>query len=266
MTLNQAFKILQKVSPTHEAKIILKDISMNKTQGIDKLNLVEMLKVFIAARKLRRGVPVAKIIREKWFYGMPFYTNKYTLDPRPDSETLIEAVLKSQHLKKLKILDLGTGTGCLICSIIKNLNGAIGIGIDKSNGALRVAKRNVKNLKLDDRIKIMHGDFTSNFRPMLSKFDIIVSNPPYIAIGDNRVDLGASYDPKIALYSGKEGLDAYRAISKNVKNLLTPNGRLFLEIGADQGNAVREIFNNNDWKFVTSYKDLSGTERVLEFV
>ena len=117
MTLNQAFIILQKAGDAHAAKIILKKISGDKTQKNDKLNLLELFMVFIAARKLKHDVPVAKIIHEKWFYGLPFYTNRHTLDPRPDSETLVEAVLKA---KGIRILDLGTGTGCLICSIVKS--------------------------------------------------------------------------------------------------------------------------------------------------
>lgn len=266
MTLNQAFIILQKAGDTHAAKIILKKISGDKTQKNDKLNLLELFMVFIAARKLKHDVPVAKIIHEKWFYGMLFYTNKYTLDPRPDSETLVEAVLKSQAPKKSKILDLGTGTGCLICAIIKNLNNATGIGIDKSIMALHVARKNVKNLKLDNKIKIVHGNFVSNPKPINSKFDIIISNPPYIADGDKRVDTGANHDPKIALYSGADGLNAYRAIAKNARKLLVPNGRLFLEIGIGQKNSVRKIFNESGWKFIAVYKDLGGTERVLEFI
>ena len=220
----------------------------------------------IAAKKLRRGIPVAKIIHEKWFYGIPFYTNRYTLDPRPDSETLVDAVLKSQNLNKLKILDLGTGTGCLICSIIKNLDDAVGVGIDKSCGALCVARRNVKNLGLANKIKIAHDDFTESLDLPQNSFDVIISNPPYIANDDKRVDLGASYDPKIALYSGANGLGAYQAIAKNARNWLKPKGRIFLEIGAGQSADVRKIFIANKWKFVASYKDLSGTIRVLEFV
>lgn len=265
MTLNQAFIILQKAGNAHAAKIILKKISENKTKNDDKLNLLEMFMVFIAARKLKHDVPVAKIIHEKWFYGLPFYTNKNTLDPRPDSETLVEAVLKKAD-DKAKILDLGTGTGCLICAIIKNLDGATGIGIEKSSGALRVALKNVKNLKLDNKIKILRGDFISNRNPINSKFDIIISNPPYIANNDERVDAGARHDPKIALYSGAGGLDAYRAIAKNARTWLNPNGRMFLEIGAGQSVSVRKIFKNNGWKFIAIYKDLGGVERVLEFI
>lgn len=262
MTPNQAFIILKRNSSPNDARIICKHIFGQR----NKVSFLESLKVLIAAKKLQRGVPVAKIIGKKWFYGLPFYTNKYTLDPRPDSETLVEAVLKSQNHKNLKILDIGTGTGCLICSVIKNLPDATGIGIDKSCGALCVANKNVKNLKLDNKIEIIRGDFTESLKFSPKAFDIIISNPPYIANNDNRVDLGASYDPKLALYSGADGLDAYRAIAKNARVLLKSGGHIFLEIGMGQGNSVRKIFINNDWKFIESYKDLSGTERVLEFV
>lgn len=262
MNLNQAFIILKNASNANDARIICKKMAHRDT---DKLGLVQSLEIKSAARKLRRGVPVAKIIHEKWFYGLPFYTNKNTLDPRPDSETLVDAVLKKAN-DKAKILDLGTGTGCLICSIIKNLNGATGVGIDKSRGALRVAHRNVKNLGLENRIKIMQGDFTSNLKLQPSNFDIIISNPPYIKIGDKRVNSGAFHDPKIALYSGADGLGAYRAIAKNARAWLKQNGRIFLEIGAGQSASVRKIFKNNGWQFIDSYKDLGQVIRVLEFV
>lgn len=257
MDLNQAFIILQKSGGSHAAKIILNKLSQTKNSS----RLAFRFLIWRAAWQLRHGVPVAKIIHEKWFYGLPFYTNKHTLDPRPDSETLVEAVLKSNGTR---ILDLGTGTGCLICSIIKNIPSATGVGMDVSHPAIRVARRNVKNLGLDGRIKIIHGNFSLPLK--LSKFDIIVSNPPYIAPGDARVDAGAMHDPKLALYSGNDGLDAYRAIAKNARTWLNTGGQIFLEIGAGQANAVRKIFTDQVWVFTNSYKDLGGTERVLEFI
>ncbi len=266
MDLNQAFIILQKSGGSHAAKIIINKLSQTKNSS----SLAFRFAVWRAAQQLRRGVPVAKIINEKWFYGLPFYTNRHTLDPRPDTETMVEAVLKAkgkrQKANGIRILDLGTGTGCLICSIIKNLDGASGVGIDKSCGALRVAQKNVKDLGLADRIKIIRGDFTSNLKLHPSSFDIIISNPPYIAPGDARVDAGALHDPKIALYSGHDGLDAYRAIAKNARAWLNTGGRIFLEIGAGQGNDVRKIFTDYGWTFAESYKDLGNTERVLEFI
>lgn len=257
MDLNQAFIILQKSGGSHAAKIILDKLQGTKNSS----SLAFRFSIWRAARQLRHGVPVAKIIHEKWFYGLPFYTNRHTLDPRPDSETLVEAVLKA---KGIRILDLGTGTGCLICSIVKNLPSATGIGVDISRQAICVAQRNVKNLGLDGRIKIIRGNFNSQLK--LSKFDIIISNPPYIAPGDARIDAGTLHDPKLALYSGNDGLGAYRSIAKNARAWLNTGGRIFLEIGADQGNDVRKIFTNQGWTFIDSYKDLGDTERVLEFI
>ena len=263
MKLNQVFELLKKASTPRDAKIV--------TEYLKENNKTNLFAVLCARNQLSRGFPVAKIIGRKWFYGLSFYTNKYTLDPRPDSETLIEAVLKRAKSKEqrantapLTILDLGTGTGCLVCALIKNLPNAIGVGVDISRGAIRVAKKNVKDLGLSDEIKIQRANFNkSEIRNQKSEiFDIIISNPPYIAIGDLYVNIGATHDPKIALYSGRDGLDAYRDIAKSVKKLLKPSGLLFLEIGSTQGKSVRKIFS--DFKFIESYKDLGGIERVLE--
>lgn len=252
MKTNQAFAILQKSGGVRAAKIIIRD----------KKNL-SLFSVLYAAHQLRHGVPVAKIVHKKWFYGLEFYTNKYTLDPRPDSETMIDAILKEKNSKEIRILDLGTGTGCLIASVVKNLPNASGIAIDKSFGAIRVAKRNIKNLGLKDKIKILHHSFNS--KTNLGQFDIIISNPPYIAFGDKRVDIGAQHDPKIALYAKNNGLRAYEIIAKTSKRWLKPNGKIYLEIGDGQGFSVREIFINQGWNFLNSFDDLTGTERVLCF-
>ncbi|MBR5355122.1 MAG: tRNA (adenine(22)-N(1))-methyltransferase TrmK, partial [Alphaproteobacteria bacterium] len=157
----------------------------------------------------------------------------------------------------------GTGTGCIICALCKNIPNASGVAIDKSKKALRVAKRNVKKLNLDKQIQIQHGDF-STFQTK-EKFDIIVSNPPYIKYGDNRVNSGAKFDPKIALYAGNDGLAAYEQIANNMKKYLKKNGKIYLEIGAGQSNPVIKIFNFYGWKFERVDKDLAGINRVLVF-
>lgn len=252
MKTNQAFEILKCAGSIRAARIIL-----NKWQKPSKF------KVLIAAYRLKKNVPVAKIIHEKWFYGLPFYTNKWTLDPRPDSETLVEAVLKNHKSEKnLDILDLGTGTGCLVSAIVKNLPNATGIGIDKSWFAVRVARKNVKNLELKDKIKILHKKFNSDLK---RKFDVIISNPPYIAQGDKRVDAGANHDPKMALYAKNNGLAAYKQIAKSAQKLLKENGKIYLEIGDGQGVEVRKIFEDSGWKFINCFYDLSEIERVLVF-
>jgi len=212
-------------------------------------------------------MPVAKIIGQKWFYGLSFATNRHTLDPRPDSETLVEAVLKGieNKEKEIRILDLGTGTGNLICALAANLPGAMGVGVDISGAAARMARRNVKQLGLADRVQIIRADFNKLGNKVTPPFDIIVSNPPYIATGDNRVDAGARFDPAMALYAGADGLDAYRAIAHLARPFLKPGGQIYLEIGAGQGPAVWKIFESNRLRYMGSHDDLTGTERVLVF-
>ncbi|MCL2331127.1 MAG: peptide chain release factor N(5)-glutamine methyltransferase [Proteobacteria bacterium] len=321
MTEKQAFELLARARDAHDARVVMDAIcphtGKRKTfsdpprggggAGIapvgGQLPFSKSLRVRRAARALRRGVPVAKIIGRKWFYALEFETNRHTLDPRPESEALVEAVLNyvgaiiRPYKSSATILDLGAGTGNLICAIVKNLPGATGVGIDRSWRACRVARRNVKRLGLDDKIKIVRGDFNSpplegcrasvrqggfigicatlpvKFAKQIChpsgggehKYDIIVSNPPYIAAGDARVNAGARHDPGMALYAGADGLDAYRAIAQSARGLLKPSGRIFLEIGAGQGDAVREIFTSAGWKFISSKNDLAGIERAMEF-
>ena len=254
MKINQAFAILQKSGGIRAARIITEN-----TQNLS------WARVHFMAYQLRRSVPVAKIIHQKWFYGLKFYTNKYTLDPRPDTETLVCAVISDcDKNKKNTILDLGTGTGCIICSLVKNIPNTTGVAVDISRRALRVAKRNIKTLGLIDKIQTIRTSFAKPYN-FGKRFDIIVSNPPYIAHNDDRVDDGAMHDPKRALYADKNGLAAYEQIAKNAKKWIKDGGKLYLEIGIDQGNDIKNIFYNNNWKFISAQNDLSGTERVLIF-
>ncbi len=254
MKINQAFTILQQAGGIRAARII--------TENVKKLSGI---KVYWMAYKLRRGVPVAKIIGQKWFYGLKFYTNRHTLDPRPDTETLVAAVITDCHNNNTRqILDLGTGTGCIICSLVKNIPNASGIAVDISWHALAVAKKNINALGLNNKIKTKHASF-NNPNLTQKKFDIIVSNPPYIAYNDTRVDDSAKHDPKTALYADNNGLSAYESIAKNAKKWLKTDGKLYLEIGINQGTDIKNIFNKNKWNFICSHKDLSGTERVLVF-
>ena len=254
MKKNQAFEILAKARDPHDARVI-----------IENTNNFSFIKVCYIAHALKRGVPVAKIIHQKWFYGLKFYTNRHTLDPRPDTETLVAAVITDCGKESApKILDLGTGTGCIISSLVKNIYGATGVGADISRGAIRVARRNIKSLDLSDKVQIVRKDF-SKPKAFSEQFDIIVSNPPYIAHGDTRVNIGAMYDPKIALYANDNGLFAYKVIAQNAKNWLKPLGKIYLEIGEGQTKSVKEIFANEGWSFERTEKDLSGIERVLVF-
>lgn len=254
MEINQAFTILQNAGGIRAARIIT-----DSKKKLSKINVLFM------AWQLRRGVPVAKIIHEKWFYGLKFYTNKHTLDPRPDTETLVDAVISDNRIgKRIRILDLGAGTGCIIAAVCKHMPQFSGIGIDKSYGAVRVARKNIKNMGLGGRVKILWRSF-DNASEFGEKFNIIVSNPPYIARNDMRVDNGAMHDPKRALYAKNDGLAAYQSIAQNAKNWIMTGGKIYLEIGMGQGDAVRDIFVRNGWKFIRAINDLAETQRVLVF-
>lgn len=254
MNRNQAFTILQRAGGIRAARII--------TENTEKFSGIF---VRIMAHKLRRGVPVAKIIHQKWFYGLKFYTNKHTLDPRPDTETLVSAVI-SDCLPGVtpNILDLGTGTGCIICALCKNIPDAHGTAIDKSRRALRVARRNIRTLNLANKIRTVRTTFD---RPhdFGETFDIIVSNPPYIAHGDTRVDTAATHDPRMALYAKNNGLAAYESIAQNATHWLKPHGKMYLEIGIDMGIDIKNIFISHGWNLMRTENDLSGIERVLVF-
>lgn len=254
MEINQAFAILSAAGGPHAARIITEHFG-------------EMSRFFVwrTARQLRCGMPVAKIIHEKWFFGIPFYTNKYTLDPRPDTETLVESVLRDWRGKQnIRVLDLGTGTGCVAISILMNIPGSVGVGVDVSRLALHVAHKNKCALGLCDELQLVRGTF-AGVQLDGEYFDVIVSNPPYIARGDKRVNRSAMFDPKIALYAKKNGLAAYEQIAKSSRTWIKHGGRVYVEIGAGMSRAVRSIFSHAGWKFVRADKDLDGKIRVLVF-
>ena len=254
MEINQAFAILSSASNPHIARII-----------VERFGNMSRFKGGRGARKLRRGIPVAKIIHEKWFYGIPFYTNKHTLDPRSDTETLVDSVVRDWHdARNLRVLDLGTGTGCIAIAIMMNIPGVTGVGVDISRRALRVANRNRCDMGLCDELELVHGTF-EHVNLGGNQFDIIVSNPPYIACGDRRVSVAAKFDPAIALYAKNNGLAAYEQIAQHARAWIKRSGRLYVEIGAGMSRAVRSIFTHAGWKFVRADKDLGGKIRVLVF-
>ena len=254
MTKNQAFEILARAGNIHDARVIIEN-----TEKFSRIQIWRM------ARALRRGVPVAKIIHVKWFYGLKFYTNRHTLDPRPDTETLVAAVIADCGVgARPAVLDLGTGTGCIIAALVKNIHGARGVALDASRAAVRVARRNVRDLKLNDSVRVIHGNF-NNPHAVRDMFDIIVSNPPYIANGDARVNIGATYDPRRALYAQNNGLAAYESIAKNARAWLRDGGKIYVEIGDGMMSDVRDIFERAGWKFGRAERDLGGIIRVLVF-
>jgi len=221
---------------------------------------------YLEAIDLRaKSMPVAKIIGKKDFFESSFVVSQHVLDPRPDSETLIETVLaiyKDQN-QDFEILELGVGSGCLILSLLKLYNNAKAYGVDISQLALETAKKNAKNLQVDDRINFVESDLFSQIN---QKFDLIISNPPYIPTKElKNLDLDVAYDPIIALDGGVDGLDFYRKIAKEAKDYLKKDGKIIVEIGFEQHLEVKDIFGESGFLCIKESKDLAQIIRVLIF-
>lgn len=225
------------------------------------LTLNEMAKIeALVERRLNRE-PVAKIIGYKEFWGRDFKTSKDTLDPRPDSETLIECILDGTS-GGLSILDLGTGTGCLLLTLLSEIEGATGVAVDMSELALKVAQENADNLDLSSRVKFIKTNWFENID---DKFDIIISNPPYIPTRDIKsLELEVKeYDPMSALDGGVDGLDDYRKIIAQAKNYLKENGKIFFEIGQGQEIDIIPMLQSEGFQNIQTVKDLSGITRCI---
>ena len=217
----------------------------------------------LLSRRLNRE-PIANIIGKKAFWDYDFIVNENVLTPRPDSETLIEAVLENYKNKdqKLNILDLGTGSGCLILTLLSIYQNARGLAIDISDKALEIAKQNAKLLNIN-RIKFLKNNWNDNIN---EKFDIIISNPPYIPkkeIEDLEPEVN-KYNPLLALDGGNDGLDCYKYLSENLQKNCKKDTKIFLEIGKNQENDITKIFQNNEFELVKMYKDINEIVRILE--
>lgn len=224
----------------------------------------EQIADFIKRR--RAGEPVSKIMGEKGFWKFIFKTSKDVLDPRPDSETLIDAVLSycPNRIQSLKILDIGTGSGCLLATLLNEYPNAAGVGLDISDKALRIAKENLKNLPAT----LIQKDFMQpDWHKDMDSFDIIISNPPYIPTKDiENLDIAVKvYDPLIALDGGSDGLNAYRKLAQTLENVTHKHTKVFFEIGQGQFESIKNIMLRNGWKFLSAHQDLGGIIRVLVF-
>lgn len=218
-----------------------------------------------AERRLR-GEPVDHIIGYREFYGHRFKVTKDVLSPRPETEMLVDAALEILASKpEARILDLGTGSGAIITSILIQAQQVQGVAIDISAAALLAAKENAKTHEVDDRVVFLEGGW---FEPVQGRFDIILSNPPYItnAAMEDLSDEVSGFDPDLALRGGQDGLTAYRAIISGVSNHLKPGGVLLLEIGYDQGDTVHQLLERPDVSSITVVKDLSGHDRMIKAI
>lgn len=215
-------------------------------------------------KKRAQHVPIAYIIGEREFMGLPFKVTKDTLIPRPDTEILVENVLNNVDKdKEIEIVDIGTGSGAIILSLLVNLPKAQGKTVDISSKAIEVAKENAVNLQVNDRCEFFVGDL---FAPLDgSKFDVIVSNPPYIPkkdIATLEADV-KEYEPVSALTDGGDGLSYYRRLLSEGKAYIKENGFIALEIGIYQSNDVKQIAMDNGWKNIKIIKDYAGIDRVV---
>lgn len=212
----------------------------------------------------KNGEPIAYITGTKEFWSLSFEVTQKTLIPRSDSETLIESILGSitNHTERLSILDLGTGSGCLILALLSELPNASGTGIDISSSACKIAQRNAKKLGLNNRAKFFQGNWMDNIS---DQFDIIISNPPYIAEPDIKFlskDV-MLFEPHLALSGGPDGLSAYRAIAKECVTHLKQSGMLAVEIGITQAQNIKNIFMENGLVITKTQRDFSNIERCI---
>ena len=214
----------------------------------------------IAVQKRAEHIPLQYIIGEQEFMGLRFKVNSNVLIPRQDTETLVEQVLKIVK-PGMKVLDLCTGSGCVLISVLKNAPELTGMGSDISKTALLVAKENAKLHEVD--AEWVRSDLFDN---ITETFDVIMANPPYIASAEveKLMPEVRDFEPENALDGGADGLDFYRKIAGQVKDYLNPGGYVYMEIGYDQGEAVSELMRNAGFTEVEVIKDLARNDRVVK--
>ena len=236
--------------------------------GQDRLPVADMRNFkALVARRARRE-PLAHILGVREFWSLPFLVNGDVLCPRPESETVVEAALALIGEQAgvagtaLRILDLGTGSGCLLLSLLHELPAAMGVGVDRSRRALAVAAANGARLELVARVAWVQGDWG---RALRGGFDLIVSNPPYVRAGDlpNLAPEVRTFEPRSALVAGADGLDAYRALAFEIKRLLAPRAVACIELGFGQADAVTALMKAVGLTCLGRRNDLAGIDRCL---
>ena len=215
-------------------------------------------------RRCRRE-PVSRILAKRSFWTQTFDVTPAVLDPRPDSETVVEAVLKAvdeeNKQKRFLVADLGTGSGCILLALLGELRLAVGVGVDRDVAAVSVAQHNATTLGLADRASFVAGNWAA---PLAGGFDIVTCNPPYLI--SREVDFAqpeVRYDPRTALDGGTDGLDAYRALIPMLPTLLAEQGRAFLEIGNSQASAVSKLATDAGLIAEAVKPDLAGQDRCV---
>ncbi len=240
----------------HAARIEASRVTLIAPEDLEP-EVAERYEQLISLRAVR--VPVSHLIGEREFYGRRFKVSKDVLDPRPETETLIEIAL-SQPFER--VLDLGLGSGCILVTLLAETPLASGLGVDLSEAACLQASANAVLHRVEARIDIQKSDWFSN---VTGQFDLITANPPYIALAEmaGLAPEVRSHEPNMALTDGGDGLSAYRAIAAGVSVHLRPQGRLCLEIGPTQGQAVSAMLREAGLVDIRILQDLDGRDRVV---
>ena len=270
-TIKNASEVLKKnLISSHllDAEILLAEIMGVSRESLilDKnLNISDQIlkKYYFAISRRLKQEPIAYITGKKEFWSVDFSVNKSTLVPRPETELLVFEVLKFFKNKRINILDIGTGSGCILLSILKELNTSYGVGIDVSKAAIEIARLNAQKFKLVNRSNFMVRNINNLYN---GKYDLIVSNPPYISNTEyeNLEDHIKFYEPKIALTDGKNGLIFYEFFAKNLNKILKPKGKAIIEIGIENTKIkINKLFLETNYH-CTWHKDLNGNYRVFE--
>ncbi|MGA2492598.1 MAG: peptide chain release factor N(5)-glutamine methyltransferase [Roseiarcus sp.] len=219
----------------------------------------------IAAARRLSGEPLSRILGRREFWGLAFALSPETLDPRPETETIVDAALAAFAARRgeaLRIVDFGVGSGALLAALLSEFPAARGVGVDLSPGAAAQARANLESLGLLARVEIRVADWAEGLE---GAFDLIVANPPYIRSGDiaGLAREVREHDPRLALDGGADGLDAYRALAPQIAGLLAPAGRFFVEVGAGQADAVKALAAAAGLADLATHRDLAGIERVV---
>jgi release factor glutamine methyltransferase len=214
--------------------------------------------------------PIGRILGWSGFFGLDLLVTSDVLDPRTDTEVLVEAALafvsaQCEHKPMLRILDLGTGSGAILCALLSSIPDAIGVGVDLSTGACQLAQINLNRCGLAERSSVVCGDWINC---LSGQFDLIVANPPYISLAEkfSLPSAVVEHDPALALFGGEDGLECYRQIARDLRRSLKPEFGVFLEIGWAQADAVREILFATGLRNVGIIKDAAGRDRVVTVV
>ena len=269
-TIHETYKALSQQLTEVEARIIL-----NERAGVSWASIIADPDIIIdsdAASLIQsdlnaclNGKPLSRIYGKREFWGLEFTIDEHTLDPRADSETLIETALAHYKNKQppKTILDLGTGSGCLLLAMLSEFKDAKGIGVDISQGAVIAAQNNAKRLNMDDRASFTRGKWGESLD---ERFDLIISNPPYIAskVIPNLEKNVKNHDPMSALDGGKDGLDAYNEIFSDLFRLMNEDALAVFEIGFDQANEIMRLGKKYKIRTGSIHHDLSGNPRVVD--